>query len=135
MRERVETADDDVARIDRWLFATRHFKSRSLAAQAVTGGRVHINGERVKPARSVRVGDSVTFMRNSVAFECIVKALPERRGPANKAAECYEETDKSRIRREAFAANMKVAAALTPRPDERPDKHDRKKLRKLRGRD
>jgi ribosome-associated heat shock protein Hsp15 len=122
------------ARIDRWLFGVRLFKSRSLAAQAVSGGKVHINGERVKPAHIVRPGDLVTFVRGTVDFECIVTAIPVRRGPATEAARCYDETPASQARRAEFAQRMKVAAGLTPRPDERPDKHDRQLLRRLRGR-
>jgi ribosome-associated heat shock protein Hsp15 len=125
----------DAMRVDRWLFAVRFFKSRSLAAQAVTGGKVHINGERVKSSRAVRVGDQVTFMRGAVAFECKVTAIPLRRGPASEAAACYDETPESKVRREKFAENMRVASAMAPRPDERPDKHERKILRRLRGRD
>jgi ribosome-associated heat shock protein Hsp15 len=70
------------ARLDRWLFGVRLFKSRSLAAQAVTGGKVHLNDERVKPSREVREGDVLTFVRGAVEFECTVKAIPVRRGPA-----------------------------------------------------
>jgi ribosome-associated heat shock protein Hsp15 len=122
------------ARIDRWLFGVRLFKSRSLAADAVSGGKVHVNGERVKPSRSVQPGDTVTFTRGAVEFECVVTAIPQRRGPASEAAACYDETPASQKRRAEFAARMKVAAGLTPRPDERPNKHDRKLLRRLRGR-
>jgi ribosome-associated heat shock protein Hsp15 len=122
-------------RIDRWLFAVRLFRSRSLAAEAVSGGKVHVNAERAKPSRSLQVGDMVTFVRGAVEFECKVKSIPLRRGPAGVAVECYEETLASQSRRAEFAARMKVAAGLTPRPDERPDKHDRRLLRRLRGRD
>src|ERR1700684_4581249 len=113
------------ARIDRWLFGVRLFKSRSLAADAVNGGKVHINQERVKASRSVQPGDTVTFTRGTVVFECVVTAIPLRRGPASEASECYAETSASKARRADFAARMKVAAGLTPRPDGRPDKHDR----------
>ena len=123
------------SRVDRWLFAVRLFKSRSAAATAVGGGKVHINGERVKPSRSVQPGDSVTFARGAVEFECTVTAIPLRRGPASEAALCYEETAGSRARRAEFSARMKVASGLAPRPQERPDKHDRRLLRRLRGRD
>lgn len=123
------------ARLDRWLFAVRLFKSRSLATEAATGGKVHLNGERVKPSRGVKPGDTVTFTRGAVVFECIVASVPHRRGPASEAALCYDETPASKARREEFSARMKVAAALTPRPDDRPDKHDRRLLRRLRGRD
>ena len=127
--------NSSVDRIDRWLFFVRLFKSRSVAAQAVSGGRVHINGARVKPSHAVRPGDLVSFTRGAVDFECTVIALPTRRGPASEAVGCYEEKPESRERREQFAARMKVAAALTPRPLERPDKHERRALRRLRGRD
>jgi ribosome-associated heat shock protein Hsp15 len=123
------------SRIDRWLFGVRLFKSRSLAADAVNGGKVHVNGERVKPSRGVQPGDAVTFTRGTVVFECVVTSVPLRRGPASEAARCYDETAASQARRAEFAARMKVAAGLTPRPDERPDKHGRKALRRLRGRD
>jgi ribosome-associated heat shock protein Hsp15 len=131
LRQNGETA---VARIDRWLFAVRLFKTRSAAADAVGGGKVHLNGERVKPSHAVKPGDSVTFSRGVVVFECVVAAVPLRRGPASEAARSYDEAPDSKARREQFAARMKVAAGLTPRPDHRPDKHDRRLLRQMRGR-
>jgi ribosome-associated heat shock protein Hsp15 len=123
------------ARIDRWLFGVRLFKSRSLAADAVGGGKVHVNGARVRPSHSVRPGDHVMFSRGAVEFECEVTAIPARRGPAKEAAGCYTETDASRARREQHAQRMRLAAAMAPRPEERPDKHQRRELRRLRGRD
>jgi ribosome-associated heat shock protein Hsp15 len=122
------------ARIDRWLFAVRLAPSRTAAAEAVSGGRVHINGQRVKAAHVVRPGDRITFQRGTLEFECTVAALPPRRGPAREALQCYVESADSLARREAFARNMKLAAALAPRPDGRPDKHERARLRRLRGR-
>ena len=122
------------ARIDRWLFAVRLYKSRSLAAEAVAGGRVHLNGERVKASHEVRPGDALSLVRGAVEFDCTVSAIPARRGPAAQAVRCYEESAASMARRAEFAQRMKVAAALTPRPRERPDKHARRQLRRLRGR-
>src|SRR5215471_6459005 len=87
-------AGPGAARIDRWLFAVRLYKSRSLAAQAVAGGRVHLNGDRL------------TLMRGALEFECTVSAIPTRRGPAQAAARCYEETPASAARRAAFAERM-----------------------------
>ncbi len=122
------------ARIDRWLFAVRLAPSRTLAAAAVSGGRVHINGERVKAAHPVRAGDIVTFKRAGVDFECTVVRVPARRGPAREALLCYAETAASTARREQFARNMQLAGALAPRPQRRPEKHERARLRRLRGR-
>jgi ribosome-associated heat shock protein Hsp15 len=117
-------------RIDRWLFGVRLFRSRS----AVSGGKVHLKHERVKPSHGVKAGDTVTFTRDAVVFECVVTAVPLRRVPASEAARCYDETPASKARREEFAARMKVAAGLTPRPDDRPNKRERRLLRQLRGR-
>jgi ribosome-associated heat shock protein Hsp15 len=122
------------ARIDRWLFAVRLAGSRVLGTEAVSGGRVHINGERVKPSHPVRPGDIVTFKRGATEFECTVARIPPRRGPAREAVLCYTESEASAARRAEFAHNMKVAGALTPRPAHRPDKHERARLRRLRGR-
>lgn len=129
-----EETGPGAARIDRWLFAARLFKARSAAADAVRGGKVHVNGERVNPAHGVKPGDTVTFTRAAVVFECVVAAVPLRRGPASEAARSYDETLASKARRQELAARIKVAAGLTPRPDARPDKHDRRLLRQLRGR-
>jgi ribosome-associated heat shock protein Hsp15 len=122
-------------RIDRWLFFVRLFKSRSLASEAVSGGRVHLNAERVKPAHVVRIGDQIAFSRGTVAFDCEVTGLPLRRGPAPQAAACYRESEASVARRAQFAERMRTATAFAPRPDNRPDKHERRELRRIRGRD
>ncbi|MGH8180536.1 MAG: RNA-binding S4 domain-containing protein [Steroidobacteraceae bacterium] len=124
-----------VARIDRWLFGVRLFKSRSMAADAVNGGKVHVNGARVRPSHSVRNGDLVTFSRGVIDFECQVVAIPQRRGRAKEAVACYAETDASRHQREQHAQRMRLAAAMAPRPQVRPDKHQRRELRRMRGRD
>lgn len=130
-----ESDGPGMARCDRWLFGVRFFKSRSLAAEAVGGGKVHVNGARVRPSHSVRPGDVVTFSRGAVDFECEVVAIPDRRGPAKEAMMCYTESDASRQRREQYVQRMRLATAMVPRPEERPDKHQRRELRRLRGRD
>jgi ribosome-associated heat shock protein Hsp15 len=133
-RDDLAESGPGATRIDRWLFAVRLFKSRSLAAEAVNGGKVHVNGLRVRPSHSVRPGDLLSFTRGAVDFDCHVAAIPERRGPAKEAVACYTETDASRARREEHVQRMRLAAAMTPRPLERPGKHDRRELRRLRGR-
>jgi ribosome-associated heat shock protein Hsp15 len=122
-------------RIDRWLWCTRLFKSRSLAAEAVAGGKVHVNGRRVKPALGVRVGDRVAITRPGYEFECEVLKLPDRRGSAPIAQACYAESETARAAREKYAEQSRLAAAFAPRSLERPDKHGRRELRRLRGRD
>jgi len=130
-----EDSGPGVSRIDRWLYGVRLFKSRSSATDAVAGGKVHVNGERVKPSHAARSGDAITFTRGGVAFECLLVAIPTRRGPASEAARCYEETTVSKTRREEFAARMKMAGGPVGRAAERPDKRGRRLLRRLRGRD
>ncbi len=125
----------DSLRIDRWLWCTRLFKSRSLAAEAVAGGKVHLNGRRVKPAQPVRVGDRLAITRPGFEFECEVLKLPERRGAAPIAQACYAETDAARVAREKYAEQSRLASAFAPRSLEKPDKHGRRELRRLRGRD
>jgi ribosome-associated heat shock protein Hsp15 len=123
-------------RIDRWLWCTRLFKTRSLAAEAVSGGKVHLNGVRVKPSRNLKVGDTVQITRPGFQFECEVRKLPDRRGSASVAQDCYGESEVSRAAREKYVANAKLAAAFAPPSSlERPDKHGRRELRRLRGRD
>jgi ribosome-associated heat shock protein Hsp15 len=126
----------DSLRIDRWLWCTRLFKTRSLAAESVSGGKVHLNGIRVKPARAVAVGDMVQITRQGFQFECQVRKLPDRRGAASLAQSCYSETEAARAAREKFGEQSRLAAAFAqPRSLERPDKHGRRELRRLRGRD
>src|SRR3954464_14512884 len=122
-------------RVDRWLWCTRLFKTRSLAATAVAGGKVHVNGRRVKPAQPVRVGDTIAITRQGYEFQCEVLGLPDRRGAAPVAQACYAESEQARTAREKFAEVSRLAAAFAPRSLERPDKHGRRELRKLRGRD
>jgi len=121
-------------RIDRWLWCTRLYKSRTLAAEAVSGGKVHLNGRRVKPAHALRVGDRVTIARPGFEFECEVLKLPERRGSAPIAQACYAESEATRSARERYAEQARLAAAFAPRSEERPGKHERRALRRLRGR-
>ena len=127
---------DAPVRIDKWLWAARHFKTRPLAAEAVTGGRVELNGARTKPSRDVKPGDEIVITRTEgVRQTVIVKATAERRGSATVAQQLYEETPESLAAREAHAAQRKLVA---PPPQftggGRPTKRDRRLLDKRRGR-
>jgi ribosome-associated heat shock protein Hsp15 len=118
-------------RLDKWLWYARFFKTRSVAAQAIAGGKVHLNGERVKPAHVVRPGDTVSVVLQGVVAEFSVLGLPARRGPAAEAQTHYAETAASAERRERFREQHRLANLSRPRPEERPDKRDRRALMKL----
>ena len=111
-------------RLDKWLWAARFYKTRSLALGAIDGGHVSVNGERAKPAKDLKPGDTVVVRRPPFEHHVIVKALAERRGPAPEAALLYEETAESRARRAMLAAEMKALPA--PRFKGRPTKKTRR---------
>lgn len=117
-------------RIDKWLWCARFFKSRSQATAAVAGGLVHVNDERVKPSREVRVDDRVRITRDEARIEIIVLGIPLRRGPAPEARTHYAETEESIAARERRRELQRLAA---PAPTTRPDKHARRALRELKG--
>jgi len=121
-------------RVDKWLWAARLLKTRSLAAEAVKGGRVHINGEAVKPSREVRVGDELEVTLGRTRLTLVVRGLAERRGPAKEAALLYEETQESIAARERLAAQRRLEATPRPQPGGRPTKRDRRRLDARRGR-
>ena len=116
-------------RIDKWLWCARFFKSRAQATAAVAGGLVHVNGERVKPARAVHVDDRVEITRDEQRFEVVIRSLPVRRGPAPEARTHYVETEASIAAREQQRERSRLAP---PAPAGRPDKHARRLLRDLR---
>ena len=123
----------DRLRIDKWLWAARFFKTRSLAAQAVDGGRVQVNGARVKPSKDVKPGDEVAVHIGELEWVVDVRALAARRGPAEAARRLYEEREESRLRRQAALDARK----LLPEPAfglrGRPTKRDRRLLKRLAG--
>ncbi|HEX4241604.1 MAG TPA: S4 domain-containing protein [Steroidobacteraceae bacterium] len=123
------TSDDH--RIDKWLWESRFYKTRSLASAAIQGGKVHLNGERVKPAHRIRVGDRISLNIAGVVAEFDVLGLPLRRGPAAEAQRHFAETPASAARREVLREQHRLADASRPRPDSRPDKRDRRRLMRL----
>ena len=118
-------------RIDKWLWAARFFKTRSLAAHAVDGGKVHVNGARVKRARALNVGDRLEIHKGGYEFQIHVLLLSGRRGPAKIAQSLYEETAQSIEKRAALNEQHKLAAASTPHPQRKPDKKARRQLREM----
>lgn len=115
-------------RLDKWLWAARMFKTRSLATVAVNGGRVHVNGERVKPAREARVGDLITVTRGEERIEFTVRELSDSRGTAQQAQALYVESAESRAAREKRAELRRARALENPAPEKRPDKKSRRQI-------
>lgn len=115
-------------RLDKWLWAARFFKTRTLAAEAITGGKVHAGGQRVKPARAVRVGEILHIQRGFDEYTITVKSLSDRRGPAKEATLLYEEHAESRTRREALAEQRRLVQLSTPHVLGRPTKQDRRRI-------
>ncbi|MBK1692649.1 RNA-binding S4 domain-containing protein [Ectothiorhodospira mobilis] len=125
----------DTLRIDKWLWAARFFKTRALAAEAVGGGHVHVNGTRVKPSRPLRVGDRLRITRSGITWEVEVRALHDKRRPAAEAQQLYEETPESRRAREEAAEARRLARLATPRTEHRPDRRDRHRIRRFMGKE
>ena len=121
-------------RIDRWLWCARFYRSRALAAAAVGGGKVQVNGERARPARAVVIGDRLDIALGAGTWSVVVRALPARRGPALEAQACYEESADSILRREVARERRQSARAAGWYPGPRPDKRGRRAIRRLRGR-
>ena len=120
----------DKVRIDKWLWAARFFKTRSMAAQAVTGGKVHVNGARIKPARIILPGDELRIRRGELEFIVIVKDLSDKRRPASEAQLLYEETEYSIQQRQATREQKRLEAANKMYgPMKRPDKRERRQIR------
>lgn len=115
-------------RIDKWLWAARFFKTRSLATEAVAGGRVHMDGQRVKPAKEVRVGDRLEITIGEAVFAVEVLALADKRGPASQAQGLYAESEESRATRERQRDLRRMAPPLGHDLHGRPSKRDRRRL-------
>jgi len=115
-------------RVDKWLWAARFYKVRSLAADAVRGGHVWLNGVRAKPAKLVHIGDAISLQKEQQAIDLLVTGLAEKRGPASVAQGLYEEAVESIERRARLAEQHKLHAASSPAPDKRPDKRDRRQI-------
>jgi len=121
-------------RIDKWLWAARFFKTRSLASRACELGRVDANGQHVKPAREVRVGDVLRVKNDSGEFQIEILALSEMRGPAPVARTLYRETEASIELRLKAAAERKAMPRYETAPQGKPSKRDRREIDRLRGR-
>ena len=122
----------DRLRVDKWLWAARFFKTRSIAKTAIEGGKVHLDGQRVKVSREISVGETLVIKQGWNEKEVVVLGLSADRGPAPVARELYEETAASIEKREREAQARKAAGGAVARPTQKPGKHQRKALERLR---
>jgi ribosome-associated heat shock protein Hsp15 len=127
--------DSNKVRLDKWLWAARFFKTRSLASDAIQGGKVHVNGQRVKPSKEAHVGQTLSVRTGWTERTVIIQALSTRRGPATEAQKLYAETPDSIARREAEDAQRKVERAQSTAPTTKPNKKDRRLIHRFKRRD
>ncbi len=130
MNNLTATPDRSKLRIDKWLWAARFFKTRALAVDAIECGKILVNEARVKPAKTIATGDTLSIRLGPYTFEVEVLALSDKRGPAPQAQKLYRETEAGRLKREALAAEIKAQ----PKPSElkgRPTKRDRREIERF----
>ncbi|MBF0187499.1 MAG: RNA-binding protein [Magnetococcales bacterium] len=123
--------DNATVRLDRWLWAARFVKTRPLAVEAISGGKAHLNGQRAKPGKAVKVGDRLEITKGRLRFDITVLGLPERRGPATEARTLYEEDAESIVRRQKQSEQRRMAALSMPQTGGRPTKRDRREMDRL----
>jgi ribosome-associated heat shock protein Hsp15 len=120
-------------RLDKWLWAARFYKTRALAAEAIDGGKVDVNGDRAKRAKQVHAGDEIRLRQGPIEWQLHVKDVAERRGSAEIAQQLYEETESGRRKREAAQEQLRQMPKAFAFGDSRPGKRDRRELRRLKG--
>ena len=128
-----DTLSDGKCRLDKWLWAARFYKTRSLATDAIDGGKVHVDGDRVKPAREVRVGQVIHIRRKDLDMEVVVKALSVTRRGAPEAALLYDETPESAAKRDNAAVTREADHARRERGTGRPTKRQLRDIKKFTG--
>ncbi len=121
----------DTVRLDKWLWAARFFKTRVLASEAVTGGKVHLAGHRIKPSRKVKINDCFEIQCGYQRYQVIVTDISDRRGSASFAQTLYRETEASIEKRVGEAEKRKLAMMQRPHSNSRPDKKQRRKIRQF----
>jgi ribosome-associated heat shock protein Hsp15 len=122
-------------RIDKWLWAARFYKTRSLAAAAVKAGKVRINGGRAKPSRMVKHGDQLHITRGDLSFDLTIEFISDKRGPAKQAVQLYTESEESVRKRELLVDEKRLERKAAAQYGGRPDKQGRRNLRRLQGKD
>lgn len=123
----------ETQRLDKWLWVSRFFKTRGLAAEAISGGKVHVAGKRVKPARSIRPGDVLNIRKGPAQWDVVVQGLAKQRLPASKAELLYQETPESQARRTQEATRRRDEQLHHARSLGRPTKKERRRVAVLKG--
>ena len=128
MKQISTQSDSTTVRLDRWLWASRFFKTRALAKQAIEGGKVHLNGQRSKPGRAVSCGEMLAIRRGYDLYTIVIIGLAEKRGPAKVAQTLYTETEESLLLRQKAAEMRQIQQLSESPPSHRPDKRQRRKI-------
>lgn len=121
-------------RLDKWLWASRFFKTRKNAVEAISGGKVHLNGTRTKPSRNIQIGDELDITRENYRYHVEVLALNDKRRPAKEAQLLYQESEESISAREDEQALRKMNSGGVQQPDKKPNKKERRQMDKWRNR-
>jgi len=124
---------DDAVRLDKWLWASRFYKTRAAAVLAIRAGRVDVNDVRAKPAKTLGLGDRVRIRKSPFEFRLTVRALSQQRGRAAQAALLYEEDPAGKAERERLAQQLRIAPTPSYEGKGRPTKRDRREMERLRG--
>jgi len=124
----------ETVRLDKWLWASRFFKTRKNAVEAISGGKVHLNGARVKPSRNIHIGDELDITRENFRYHVEVLALNDKRRPAKEAQLLYQESEKSIEARETEREMRRLNSASVHHTDKKPNKKERRQIDKWRGR-
>jgi ribosome-associated heat shock protein Hsp15 len=124
---------DTAVRLDKWLWASRFYKTRAAAVQAIRAGRVDVNDVRAKPAKTLSLGDRIRIRKSPFEFRLTVRALSQQRGRAAQAALLYEEDPAGKVERERLAQQLRIAPPPVYEGKGRPTKRDRRELERLRG--
>jgi ribosome-associated heat shock protein Hsp15 len=125
------TCQDIAVRADKWLWAARFYKTRALATRAISGGKVHLNGERIKPARRLSPGDGLTIRKGPYTFSIRVERLITQRRPAQEARTLYSESEESASQRHALYRQRQLEGHSAHQRERRPDKRERRRIRQF----
>lgn len=121
----------DSMRLDKWLWAVRFFKTRKLAAEAVQGGKVHLNGLRSKPGKEVHIGSRLTISKGPFEWDIEVASIPKQRRPASEARHFYVESEQSHEQRQKLTAQIRAEKASRPQAAHRPNKRERRLIHRF----